>query len=265
MWSLDKSISMEKAQLMNRLRKLVPDLSDQESSEKEHFNAYWELKRRSLQAFQCDLMLKLIDKINRDDLRIVDIGDSAGTHMMYLKELAKQTHNIDTISVNLDPRAIAKIKARGLKAIHCRAEDLELDGKHVDAFTSFQMVEHLHNPAIFFRRLAKKTSTDHFLMTVPYMKTSRVGLHQIRYGTTKNYFAEDEHIFELSPEDWKLLLLHSGWKVVYSEIYYQYPKRIPFIGMALSRFWRSTDYEGFLGVFLEKDTTVSDRYQDWEE
>jgi len=251
--------------LIKKLRDIAPDISDQESSEKNDFNDYTEIKRRSLQAFQCSLMLKALERLSSGKLTVVDIGDSAGTHMLYLKELTKDRFDIDTVSVNLDPRAIKKIKARGLDAVLCRAEDLSLGNKPVDLFTSFQMVEHLHNPAIFFRRLAKRSVGNRLLITVPYRKTSRVGLHNLRNNNQNQITAEEEHIFELSPGDWKLLILHSGWKVVYEEVYYQYPRRYPLISCLLGWFWEMTDFEGFWGAVLEKDTTISDRYQDWEE
>ena len=142
--------------LIKRLKNIVPDMSSQYSFGMEQFNDYMDLKMRGIHAFQCSLMLTAITDMSAKALTIVDIGDSSGTHMMYLKELTKGKFNIDTISINLDPRAIERIKARGLKAIRCRAEELSLGDKKIDLFTSFEMVEHLHNPAIFFRRLAKK-------------------------------------------------------------------------------------------------------------
>jgi len=250
--------------IIGELRLIEPDISNQQSSGREDFNDYWELKRRALQAFQCVLMLKAVAGIGKEKITVVDIGDSAGTHMLYLKELTKGAYEIDSIGVNLDPKAIAKIKARGQKALLCRAEDLDLGGQAIDLFTSFEMVEHLHNPALFFRRLAKKSHGKRILITVPYLKQSRVGLHNIRNKTNNPYFAEQEHIFELNPEDWKLLLLHSGWKVSYEKIYYQYPVGWPVISWLLGGFWRKRDYEGFWGAVLEKDTVLSDLYQDWE-
>lgn len=103
------------------------------------------------------------------------------------------------------------------------------------------------------------------LITVPYLRTSRVGLHQIRLGTKRKVFAEEEHIFELCPEDWTLLFMHSGWKVAHSEIYYQYPRKWPIISILLRYFWKATDFEGFWGAILKKDTMLSDFYQDWED
>lgn len=252
--------------LVKRLREIEPDISKQETSGSENFNAYWELKRRSLQAFQCHLMLKAIEPLrDQQKITVVDIGDSAGTHMLYLKELTKGKFNVDPIGVNLDPVAVEKIKARGQKAVLCRAEDLDLGDQKIDLFTSFEMVEHLFNPAIFFRRLAKKTTCQRMLITIPYQRTSRVGLYNLRYKQPKVMTAEEEHIFELSPSDWSKLLHFAGWKVVASKVYYQYPRWLPLLSFILSWFWRKTDFEGFWGAILEKDVTVSDYYKDWEE
>lgn len=267
MWSVRKAANQSGLySLIERLREIAPDISDQEPSGKDSFNEYWEIKRRSLQAFQCALMLKLVNSMQSKNITVADIGDSAGTHMLYLRELTKEKNlSIDTVSVNLDPGAIEKIRKRGFKAILCRAEELNLGDQHVDFFTSFQMVEHLHNPAIFFRRLAKRSKTDKMIVTVPYLKDSRVGLYWIRYNKKIKVTAEEEHIFELSPQDWTLLLLHAGWQVIHSQIHYQYPQRWPAISFILKLFWKYSDYEGFWGVILEKDTTLSDLYQDWEE
>lgn len=253
------------ADLLQRLKEIVPDISNQESSEKDSFNDYLDLKRRALQAFQCALMLKALEGQRQRHLRVADIGDSAGTHMLYLKALTAGTFEVDTVSVNLDPRAIEKIENRGLRAVLCRAEEIEMSGFAPDLFTSFQMVEHLHNPAIFFRRLAKKSKCSKMVITVPFMRSSRVGLHHTKRRDNGKIFAEDEHIFELSPEDWTLLLLHSGWKVLHSEVYYQYPRSLPVFSQLLAWYWRKFDFEGFWGAILEKDTAISDRYQDWEE
>lgn len=267
-WSLTKAQKQQAlSDLVCTLRQIVPDISQQYSRINPEFSAYWELKSRTQQAFQCFLMLKALEELSAEKLIVADIGDSAGTHMLYLRELAKDKFDIETVSVNLDPRAVEKIQARGLKAILKRAEDMEpedIEGGQIDLFTSFEMVEHLHNPAIFFRRIAKKSPCRKMLITVPYLKNSRVGLYKIRNRSKEIIYAEDEHILELSPEDWTLLLLHSGWKITYSKIYYQYPRRQPIVSNFLRWFWKASDFEGFWGVILERDTVYSDCYQDWE-
>ncbi|MFA5183664.1 MAG: methyltransferase domain-containing protein, partial [Syntrophales bacterium] len=229
------------------------------------WNDFLEIKLRGMHAFQTTLMLKALRPFASHKVTVVDIGDSSGTHMRYLKEVCRDRLQVDTISVNLDPRAVEKIKARGLEAILCRAEELDLPGLDIDLFTSFEMVEHLHNPALFFYRLAKRSSCRKILITVPYLRASRVGLHHVRARSPEKIFAEDEHIFELSPEDWTLLLLHSGWKISHSEVYYQYPRKWPIVSQLLGYSWKTRDYEGFWGAILEKDLTFANRYQDWEE
>ena len=74
-------------------------------------------------------------------------------------------------------------------------------------------------------------------------------------------YAENTHIYELCPEDWKLIFTFSGWKVVYENIYYQYPR------YGLFKFtkylWKKKDFEGFYGVILKKDFKYSKLYKDW--
>lgn len=268
-WSIRQaSFESSLSNLAENLRKIEPDISNVESGQKKRQKnlnkSYWELKRRSLHAFQSSLMLKALNYFSTSNLTVADIGDSSGTHMIYLKELCKGKLTLDTISVNLDPTAIKKIQSKGLKAVLCRAEDLDMEGTLIDLFVSFEMVEHLHNPALFFRRLAKKSKCNKMIITVPYVKNSRVGLYNIRKKSKKIISSEEEHIFELNPEDWTLLMLHSGWKVIYSKIYYQYPRKWPILSQILRYYWRETDFEGFWGAILEKNTTLSDCYQDWE-
>jgi hypothetical protein len=248
--------------LIQKTAQIEPDISDQETSGQDTFNSYWELKRRALQAFQCEMMLKATDLEKANEITVVDIGDSSGRHMKYLSQLTQDSRKINALSVNLDPRAIKRIEARGGRAVLVRAEELRLE-QPVDLFTTFQMVEHLHNPSIFFRRLANRPEPSRLLVTVPYLRASRLGLHYIRSGIEETLFAEDVHLFELSPEDWKLLMKFSGWKPIFERTYFQYPQHVPFLSRFLRLFWRRFDYEGFWGVILEKDLKLSNQYKDW--
>ena len=263
-WSIRAAVKERGlAQMVEKLRSIVPDISQQEARPVLS-TPFIEIKRRSLQAVQAELMLAEIRGI--ENPTVIDIGDSAGTHMLYLRTLAGESCNVNTISVNMDSRAIEKIRARGLTAIHSRAEDLaSTEVGDVSLLTSFEMVEHLHNPCIFFRRLALRGLSNRMLISVPYLRQSRVGFHHIRENDTSQQFAEDVHIFELSPEDWSMLFLHSGWRVVKSHIHYQYPKNWPVISWLLSIFWKNYDYEGFWCAVLEIDLSKSNLYTDWEE
>ena len=252
-------------ELKNRLAKIVPDLSEQYTSHKIE-GSYLIDKMRSQHSFQISLAqdaISLLDSKKRENPTIVDIGDSSGTHLQYLQAIVGD--NIRTTSVNLDPDAIQKIRDKGFKAIETRAELLhdhpDFNGQ-ADIFLSFQMVEHLLDPVNFLHAMATKSKCDYFVITVPYLNRSRVGLQQIRYKNDKRPFkAETTHIFELSPDDWNLIFKFSGWKIIKSVRYTQYPKKNP---LTLLRYlWRRIDFDGFYGVILQKDHFFSKQYKDW--
>jgi 2-polyprenyl-3-methyl-5-hydroxy-6-metoxy-1,4-benzoquinol methylase len=244
---------------------IVPDITHQ-YTEFLVDDEYKNTKVRAQHAFQVDMTARACKRIDKDTLTVVDIGDSSGAHIQYLHGGATgNRQKIKAISVNLDPLAVEKIKNKGLNAILCRAEELynspEFKNEEVDLFLSFETLEHLFDPISFMYRISTMAKCKYFVITVPYLAQSRMGLHQVRNNLTKNMMAENTHIFELSPEDWKLLFQFSGWRVVEEKIYRQYPK------YGLLRFmqliWKKYDFEGFYGVILEKDQTYSDKYKSW--
>jgi len=260
-------------QLIIRLDNIVPDISKQRSHSL-ITGDYEKIKARSQHAFQMKLFEKAIRSIGEKKLTVVDIGDSAGTHLRYIKALCRDLE-IRTISVDIDERAVEKIRAKGMEAIHCAAEDLNLGNTEINLFTTFEMVEHLIAPTIFFRRMALNGNSELMLATVPYLKQSRVGINFFRKNlrvvnqkTNRSYlskkiFPEQLHIYELSPEDWKKIMLLCGWRPTHEEIYFQYPKRN--LLFFLKYIWRRYDFEGFWGVILKRDLSVSDRYMGWSE
>ena len=163
--------------------------------------------------------------------------------------------------------AIKKVRDKGIDGIQSRAELLhehtDFKGR-VNIFLSYEMIEHLLDPISFLHKMSGKSECDYFVITVPYIKKSRVGLHQVRHPVNALPFnAETTHIFELSPEDWDLIFKFSGWEIVTSQRYTQYPKNI-INPLNLSKYlWRKLDFDGFYGVILRKDDTVSKRYLDW--
>ncbi len=252
--------------LSERLRVIVPELLNQYST----FQIDTELKElstRVLHAFQINLVLKAIELIfnNQSAFMIVDIGDSSGTHLTYLKNLLKDSPQYGScefkyLSVNLDQVAIEKIRQKGIDAILCRAEDLYEKHKiSANLLLSFEMLEHLYDPICFLDNISKKSECDLFVLTVPYLAQSRVGLHHLRKQQNRKVFPENTHIFELSPGDWKLIFQHSGWMVVEEQIYRQYPLWSPWVLM--KPIWKRLDFEGFYGVILRIDRTWAANYQ----
>lgn len=252
--------------LCGELREIVPDLSAQYTSafDAEEYARFWELKMRGMHAFQTRCILDTLDIIGGEGKVIADIGDSAGTHATYVKALARPEQVERIVSVNLDPEAVAKVRAGGGEAVLSRAEELDLEGLDVDLFMSFEMVEHLTDPVRFFHDLATRGSADYLLITVPYRRDSRFGGDLIRLPDAAmpvRITAEQVHIFELSPADWRLMARFGGYEAVFSRIYRQYPMRSP---MRITQpLWRKSDLEGFLAVLFKRDTSLADRYTGW--
>jgi len=243
--------------LYARLCKIVPDIDGQYTDTKIS-NAYIRLKVRAVHAFQVSLVKQAVKLFGQPEC-LVDIGDSSGTHIQYLK--SELGNDLQTLSVNLDQDAVARIRAKGLDAECCRAEDLSGKGIKADCFLLFETLEHLSDPVAFLYQLAKTGDCKCLVLTVPYLASSRVGLHHVRGNRKSRVTPENTHIFELSPEDWKLLFRHAGWRVMFERIYLQYPRRHPLAWM--KGHWRDEDFEGFYGVILQPDAEWADRYTGW--
>lgn len=249
-----------------RLRKIVPQLTDQYSHgfDQEEYERYWEIKMRGNHAFQIDSALKALKEVGGNDLTLVDLGDSSGNHCRYIKALAPAAQIAKTISVNLDPIAVEKIKAKGGEAILCRAEELEEQGLRPDLLLLFETLEHFSDPLRFLRSMGAEGNIENILLTVPYRRTSRFGgtlLRQPEDSIPKKITPEQVHIFELSPNDWSLMAKLAGYRTSFQQIYLQYPKRS--VLRILKPFWRRYDFEGFLALFLRRDRSLSDRYTGW--
>lgn len=253
--------------LADRLKTVVPDVTEQYTTFKVN-DEFLETMVRCLHGFQMSLVEKACNRIDKSHLTVVDIGDSSGSHLRYLQsgEVCGDT-KIDALSVNLDPVAVEKIKKQGLVAIECRAENVhqhqEFKGKEVDLFLSFETLEHLFDPISFLHELAKteNNSAPYFVVTVPFLPKSRVALHQIRSGNMADMYAENTHIFELCPDDWRLLFQFAGWEVIEDDVYRMYPGMNPYYLMKF--LWKRFAFDGYYGCILKRNTSISSRYKSW--
>lgn len=244
--------------LLLKLEQIVPDISNQYSTFKIN-TPYLKTKTRGLHAFQISLINKAMETIKNPV--IVDIGDSAGTHLQYIIGLYSNSKNIKCLSVNCDMKAVQRIREKKLNAMCARAEDIQHYNENVDIFLCFETLEHLMNPCVFLHELSTKTNAKFLIVTVPYIRNSRVCLRHISNNNKEYVNAENTHIFELNPGDWKLIAKHSGWDIAEERIYLQYPKKSIF--RISKSFWKKYDFEGFYGMILTRDDTWSSRYMDW--
>ena len=239
---------------MDHLSQIVPDIEHQYSRFSLDSPSML-LRVRALHAFQVALANEAIGMVDsqKASIRVVDIGDSAGTHIQYLLGLHKD-RQLDCMSVNIDEEALQKIREKGLNAVQASAEDLGALGIDADVFMCFEVLEHLTNPIQFLKDLSGNTHCRALVLTVPYVSQSRVGLHQIRASQAGSSHPESTHIFELSPEDWELLFKHAGWSVGKDRLFLRYPTKGP---LRLMRYYWKRDLEGFWGAILRRDSTWS--------
>lgn len=227
----------------NELEEIVPDISDQYTTSRLD-NDYIKFKVRVQHAFQISLV-KIHNPMSF--FHITDLGDSCGNHLTYTKKLFEVRN---TTSLNIDNIAIDKIKSKGLEAYEMTANDFSTMKNYTDLVLLFETLEHFEDPISFLRNCKKSLSCP-MIITVPYLRRSRLGFHHFKDNDFWKTAPENLHIFELSPYDWKLLFRYTGWKVVYEKIYYQYPRYIPFVSGFLRRYWECFDFEGFYGVIIK--------------
>ena len=256
--SLNRSCREQGLQdLAERLEAIVPNIGDQYSTVKLD-TPYLIANVRYLHAFQISLIDDLLN--GNKKTTIVDIGDSSGTHLQYILGLHPDKA-IECLSVNVDPEAVDKIRLKGLNAVCARAEDLDNYSIQADIVLCFETLEHLMDPCGFLHGLSKETHAKYLVITVPFLRCSRVGLHHIRHERTGDCTAENTHIFELSPDDWALIIKHSGWSIKARRVYLQYPRKSL---LRLTRnVWKRYDFEGFLGMVLIRNDSWSTKYTGW--
>lgn len=252
--------------LLSSTSEIVPDLADQYTYgiDPEEYRRYWEIKLRSLHAFQVKCALDAIARLGKQDLVVVDIGDSSGNHGAYLRAMAPDDRIKRVVSVNMDPVAVQKIKDRGGEALLVRAEELDLDSLAPDFLMCFETLEHLTDPLRFLHSLAENPYGGHLVVSVPYRTVSRFGgkvLDRTPDRQPRRMTPEELHIFELSPADWSRMALLAGYRTEFCRIYRQYPRFGIFRAMA--PIWRSLDFEGFICLYLTRDLSVSQRYTGW--
>jgi len=155
-----KVVRKENINFINRLEHILPSLKDQANFMNDNIkedSEYLKHKKRNLHAFQLQFTLDKIknyqDSTNNNEVSIIDIGDSSGNHLIQLQALNNGIKRV--ASVNLDIKAVEKIRNKGIEAYHCRAEELlEKYELRPNFFISYQMVEHLTDPVRFLHNIA---------------------------------------------------------------------------------------------------------------
>jgi len=250
-WSIQKAIvNQGLIARYNQIARLNIDVANQYTST-DSTTEYIKTKILGLHSFQMMLFAQFINGQKEDKWKVFDLGDSSGNHLLYIKNLFKD-YTFNTISINIDREAIKRICQKDLNTICCSIEEftkIERVKKEETIILMFETLEHLENPIEVLKGIKQNIQPEVLILTVPFVRKSRVGLHHLRNNlrTSKEANQENTHIFELSPEDWMLLFKLAGFEVEKAFIYYQYPKW----NLPLRYYWEKFDFEGFFGIILK--------------
>ena len=220
------------------------------------------LRIRMLICAQAVFMTNIINQMNNAGEIIenyVDIGDSDGSTRMLLEKTMKN-HNINSLGINIQAKAVELIKNNGLEAECMDAMDLNKQDRKFDLVSVFETLEHLPNPIGFLQNM-QDVVNKRLIISVPLIVNSRVGLRYMTDKWTKgeNPTIANNHVFELAPEDWTKLFWHTGWRVEHEFRLKQFPKA-GLLKMIMQYTWRKISFEGFYFVSLIKDSNYSSQY-----
>ena len=121
--SLHISLKIQKRRLeFDKIEECFNDLNSdlaEQYTEKAQHTPFRDIKIKNQQAFQVDFTKNAIEKYilstGTKEIHVVDIGDSAGTHIKKLRKLMEHDNRpaLHAVSVNLDPVAVDKIVRGG--------------------------------------------------------------------------------------------------------------------------------------------------------
>src|SRR6266851_928949 len=220
-----------------------------------------EARIRFLVAAECAFMEKEVASVlaKREKCSVADIGDSDGSVRVVIEDLFGKTR-VETVGINLQPGLVERMNQKGLKAICADAIEVGNQGGRYNIVSLFETMEHLPDPIGFLQKISSVVE-DRLVVSVPYVRRSRVALYYTGNGWPEGQpvTIETVHIFEFSPEHWRKIFIHSGWRVEREAIFKQFPASGP-LNWILTWYWHYTSFEGFYLVSLVKDTTQSSRY-----
>ena len=239
---------------------ILPDLRDHYATDR--MSSEEALRSRLLISSQAHFLNDVMQRLEQQGepfSTYVDIGDSDGSVRLLLKdELAQK--GVSTLGVNIQEEAVKQMRDAGLEALCADAMTLADRQLDFDLVSVFETLEHLPDP-IGFLTAMREITTSRLIISVPLMHKSRVSLSYLspKWDSKKRATIANNHVFELSPEDWEKLFKHSGWRIEHERRVRQFPNR-GFLKVLLQWAWRKLSFEGYWFVCLQPDDTYKKRY-----
>lgn len=221
---------------------------------------FFESKSRFLLSAQATFVAEQVRRVLSEKERcdLVDVGDSDGSLQQMIRAMVDNNDLLNTVGVNLQPKAVKRIQERGLDGMLIDAMELANRGLNYDIVTVMETLEHLPNPIGFLESI-HAVARERLVISVPFVRKSRVSLAYLDASKEERQpTIENVHIFELAPADWRKIFRHSGWTVAEEWTAYQYGPRS--FWRVTAPIWRRLDFEGFWLASLKKDSSACKRY-----
>jgi len=166
-------------------------------------------RRKKLWKPKAKMIKNLVNKFNTSSQsKIIDIGGGYG---LFGEEIRKYFKNITIIEPASHLADICKKK--GLNVINKFLENIKLSDlpKGQKTFVSFELIEHLHDPNIFFTKMKKIMGPkDIFIFTT----LSGAGIDIAELGKKSNSIMPPYHINFYNPFSIKIFLNKLNYKVI---------------------------------------------------
>lgn len=243
-----------------RSNEILPDLRDHYATDR--MSSEEALRARLLISSQAYFLSEVMDELEQQGENFstyADIGDSDGSVRLVLGDELRQ-NGVSTLGVNIQEEAVAQMREAGLEALCADAMTLAERQVTFDLVSVFETLEHLPNPIGFLEEMREITSSR-LIISVPLIRKSRVSLSYLspKWDPNKRATIANNHVFELSPEDWEKLFKHSGWRIEYERRVKQFPNR-GILRAVMQWAWRKLSFEGYWLVCLKPDDTYKSRY-----
>lgn len=150
--------------------------------------------------------IKRLEHILRPDMRVLDIGCSAGHFMQALKDRVGECIGLEYNTENVE-----FIKSKlGFKAYSTPIEETDLPLEHFDLITAFQMFEHVEKPLEFLNSMAKYLKNDGYLcIETTSVEDALLSVYEIEEYA--DFWYREPHVFNYSPKTLRSMLEKAGF------------------------------------------------------
>ena len=147
-----------------------------------------------------------IDHLLKPDVRVLDIGCSAGHFLYTLKDRVKEC-----VGIEFDGSAADFVNRElGIKTYTEPIEDTDIQPEFFDLITAFHVLEHIDDPLSFLTSLSGYLKPGGFLcIEVPNIQDSLISVYDI--DSYKDFWFREPHVFNYSSKTLEMMLQKAGF------------------------------------------------------